>query len=146
MEILKDEIWVASMEYTWDNLTLTAEYSENEEVKATPMGDQSMTSAGWYTQASWRFNDWCAANIYYSEYYGDKDDKDGNTFVEHGEPDYHAWQKEIVPSLRFDVGYNFIVKAEVHFVNGVAQVYDFNNPDGREEDWNLYVLKASYNF
>ena len=176
MEIPKEATWVASVEYTWDNLTLTAEYAESEDVMGggaggevnmtgeddmgeadgdmsmpgdggmggAPDGDKSIISQGWYCQATWRFNDWCVAGIYYSEFYPDKDDKDG--LGEQEDPDYYAWQKEIVPFLRFDVGYNFIVKAEVHFVDGAAQVYEFNNEDGIDKDWNLYVLKMSYNF
>lgn len=151
-DVTKNAVWVASTEYTWNDLVLTAEYSENKidtlagVIGMGPPDKGTLHSSGWYAQASWRFNEWFAASLYYSEYYPDKDDKDGDEEVADGNPDYYGWQKEIVPSLRFDIGYNFIIKAETHFINGAAQVYDFNNPSGREKDWILYILKASFNF
>lgn len=151
-EVKEATVWVASIEYSWMDLTLTAEYAEDKIELASGIAgmgapsEATLHSAGWYVQASWRFTDWFAASLAYAEFYPDKDDKDGDTQIAAGNPDYYAWKKEIVSSLRFDVGYNFIIKAETHFVNGAAQTYNFNNPSGRDKDWILYVLKASFNF
>lgn len=147
LEMDENSFWVLSAEYTWRELILSAEYSQNKlTTQAAGASEESTTAMGWYIQASYRINDWLTAGVYYSEYYPDKDDKDGDTKVAIGYPDYCGWQKEIVPSLRFDITQNFILKAEAHFVKGAAQVYTYNNPDGREKDWNMYVLKATYSF
>ena len=145
---LKFKTLVPSIEYTWNNLTLAAEYSVNEIISSStlvgmpPSPETSVKTLGWYVQANYRFNEKFAFGIYYSEFYPDKDDKDGNTLV----ADYYGWQKEIVPTIRFDFSDHFIIKGEVHKVDGSAQVYIYNNPGGIEKDWTLYALKATYNF
>ncbi|NLD36830.1 MAG: hypothetical protein GX654_08175 [Desulfatiglans sp.] len=139
---------VGSLEYTWDDFTFAAEYVSAElthkgvVVGMGPSPAQSVTSIGWYLQGNYQIDEKFAVGLYYSEFYADKNDKHGTTLVEN----YAAWQKEIVPSLRYDISDNMIVKGEVHFIDGVAQVYNFNNPDGREKDWVLYALKATYSF
>ncbi|NLA74996.1 MAG: hypothetical protein GX846_05970 [Deltaproteobacteria bacterium] len=98
-----------------------------------------------YIRAKFRYqlNEKIAFGVYYSEFYADKNDKKGSSL---GSSYYAAWQKEVVPSLRYDLSDNMIVKGEIHFVDGVAQVYNFNNPNGREKDWVMYALKATFNF
>ena len=71
---------------------------------------------------------------------------DGALLVAGGKEVHQAWKKEIVPTARFDIGFNLVVKAEAHIINGTGQVYDYNNPDGRDEDWVLYTLKSTLSF
>lgn len=143
---------VSSVEYTWYNLTVAAEYSETEmKTLAISLGGQPPQSSktksmGWYLQASYRLNDIFSIGAYYSVFYPDKSDKNGAGLVASGLPDYAAWQKEIVPTLKLEFSDHLIIKGEVHFVDGAAQVYNFDNPDGRDEDWTLYALKATYSF
>lgn len=146
------DLWVVSLEYIWEDLVLAAEYTQtNVDLvgEIVGMGQSSaviMQPDGWYAQASYGFNDWFCAGLYYSEYYLDKEDRDGAGQVMIGNPDYYAWQKETVPSLKFSIGADWVVKAEAHFVNGTAQVYDFNNPGDKEKDWTLYALKSTFSF
>ncbi len=144
--------WVASIGYNWLDLELTAEYRQEKytlAIDVDPLGeiiDDTTTSEGWYIMASYRVKDWLAAGLYYSEYYSDRDDKDGENLEAAGTPDYYAWQKEIVPTIRFDINEYWNIKLEAHFVNGAAQVLDLNNTDGKEEDWTLYAVKTSFSF
>lgn len=149
---LKFKTMVSSIEYTWNNLTLAAEYCLNK-ISSTsalvgigPLPDTTTKTLGWYIQANYRFTEKFSMGIYYSEFYPEKRDKDGDDQVAIGNPDFYAWQKEIVPTIRFDLSDHFVVKGEVHFVDGAAQVYAYNNPDAREEDWTLYALKATFSF
>ena len=149
---LKFKTMVASIEYTWNNLTLAGEYSLNKIDSSSilvglgPMPDTTSKAMGWYVQANYRLNEKYALGIYYSEFYPDKNDKDGAGQVTAGNPDYYAWQKEIVPTIRVDLSDHFIIKGEVHLVDGAAQAYTYNNPAGREKDWTLYALKATFSF
>jgi hypothetical protein len=146
------DLWVASLEYIWNDLVLSAEYTQtNIDLlgEIVGMGQSSeviMRPDGWYAQASYGFNDRFSAGLYYSACYLDRNDRDGEDQVVIGNPDYYAWQKETVPSLRFSIGADWVVKAEAHFVNGTAQVYDFNNPGDKEKDWTLYALKSTFSF
>ncbi len=147
---------VYSAEYTWNNFTFAGEYlfAELTSSGVMVMPDGSIQprplnkdeSIGWYLQTSYQITEKFAAGIYYSEFYADKNDKDGLGQSAVGNPDYAAWHKETVALLRYDMSDNLIVKGEVHFIDGIAQIYKFNNPDGREKDWNLYALKATFSF
>lgn len=153
--ISKRTTWVASLEYEYENLTLAGEYAQiasSGELRISalgPLGTSAFdgTNEGWYLQASYRFLDQVAAGIYYSEYYPERNDKDGKELsATKGFPEYYAWQKEIVPTVRFDIGNSWEIKAEAHFIDGAAQVYSFNNPNGKDKDWQLYALKATFNY
>ncbi len=149
---LEMENWVSSIEYIWNDLTIAAEYAITEmstSGRLSALGaipDSRTKGMGWYLLANYRLSDIFSIGAYYSEYYPDKDDKEGDLEAASGNPSYAAWQKEIVPTLRFDFSDHLVIKGEVHFIDGVAQVYDFNNPDGRKKDWYLYTLKATFSF
>lgn len=149
---LKFKTFVQSIEYTWNNLSLATEYCIGEIISSSSLAglpsspEASVKTFGWYVLANYRFNEKFALGIYYSEFFPDKSDRDGDLQVADGYPDYYGWQKEIVPTIRFDLSDHFIIKGEVHLVDGAAQVYAYNNPAGREKDWTLYALKATFNF
>ncbi len=90
--------------------------------------------------------DLLAFSTYYSEYYPDKNDNDGKGQVEDGNPDYYAWQKEIVFTGRIDIIANWIFKLEYHKVNGAGQVKSIINRDGMEKDWSIFVFKSTFCF
>lgn len=155
---------VLSAEYVWENLTVIAEYTQIEiEMNTTstlippldPLPPElalalaptrlDQTSEGYYLGASYRFNDWFELGGYYSAYYPDKDDKDGDRF-EGNLGDFNAWLNQFTLSLRFDINDNWIVKLEGHAVNGAANVLVIENPDGFEEDWYLFAAKTTFSF
>lgn len=150
---------VFSLEYKWMDFTFASEITHikvETAAKFIPLSPQlpfgpvsritSSTSLGWYIQMNYRFSDLVKLGVYYSEFYPDDEDKDGEKLIRMGLPDYLAWQKEIVPTVRFDINRNWLVKLETHFVDGAANVYEFNNPEGREDDWILYAAKVTFNF
>ena len=160
-----DDSWVYSAEFTWENLTMACEYMLfrlSAETKITgldltplaalgitdlpPIEDQTNQSTGWYASASYQFTDWFTLGLYYSEYYSDRDDKKGQRYMDEDLPASYAWQKEWVPTLRFDPVQNWVIKGEVHFIDGSARCYNFNNPYGRDDNWHLYAVKTSFSF
>jgi hypothetical protein len=49
-------------------------------------------------------------------------------------------------STRFDITDFWLLKVEVHFIDGVALAYPIDNPDGYEKTWNLFAVKTTFNF
>ncbi|MDM8538353.1 porin [Desulfobacterales bacterium HSG17] len=141
---------ILSGEYTWSNLILSAEYitahTETETLfNSTPVFPKEETdSQGWYISAAYRFTDWLEIGSYYSEYYPNKDDKDGENQAQ-GE-DHKAWSKDIALTARFILGEYCNFKIEGHRIDGTAQLVDGDNPEGMEDEWFLFASKLTFNF
>ncbi len=99
-----------------------------------------------YGQAAYRLNDHLQLSAYYSVYYADRDDKDGEALVARGQPAHRAWQHELVPTVRVDVTKHWLLKAEVHVLDGTAQLSPHENPDGFAKRWTLLALKTTFHF
>jgi hypothetical protein len=98
--------------------------------------------------------------VYYSEYYRNKDDKDGKKrFESFGsdplkEPKHRSWLKDGCLTARFDINENWVLKLEGHILNGTAVIYGEDNPVNEydptepryEEDWFLGAAKITYSF
>lgn len=141
---------VYSIEYSWENLRLTAEYrlehTDNKWSSGFEVFDSKVDSEGYYIGASYRFTDWLEIGSYYSEFFPDKDDKDGDRFEFFGE-DHQAWEKDFALTARFDITENWLVKLEGHAINGTAGVlFADDNPGGIEEDDYLFAAKVTFNF
>ena len=139
-----------SLEYTWNNFTLVAEYETNDlDVVMTVDGVKNpvmkIKREAHYEMISYQF-DRLALSTYYSVYYSDPDDKEGKKQVALGNPDYFTWQKDICFSAKFDITENWITKLEFHSINGITQVSVIDNPDGLKENWTLFAFKTTFHF
>lgn len=146
--------WVYSLQYTWKDLVVNAEYRQNR-YQATLYLDATgdviqkmlMKSGGYYIGANYRFNDWFEAGAYYSKSYADSDDKDGKEAAAAGTV-ANAWQNyndDIALSLRFDINENWVLKLENHFMKGTYGCLDLDNTS-YEKNWNLFVAKCTFSF
>jgi hypothetical protein len=142
-----------STEYQRGNLRLTAEhYRAATEISTTITGLPFTvpTSAdkpfGCYGQAAYRFHEKLQASAYYSVSYLSRDDKDGRQFVQRGQSAHRAWQKELVFTGRADLDAHWLLKAEVHFVDGTFAVSGLDNPGGLQKNWTLFALKTTIHF
>ncbi|OPZ24732.1 MAG: hypothetical protein BWZ01_02804 [Deltaproteobacteria bacterium ADurb.BinA179] len=171
--------YTASLEFTWRNLVFAAEYMRttyNIEFRNTPLfttlepvisaggvtvGDdgtievERFSSMGYYTSIAYRFTPWFELGTYYSIYYPNEDDKDGEDRVARGldAEDYRAWLKDIALTARFDVNEHWIAKLEAHKIDGAAILLGADNPrpddvgeERYEEDWYLLAAKVTYSF
>ncbi|NJL59729.1 MAG: hypothetical protein HC887_08880 [Desulfobacteraceae bacterium] len=154
-DISSIQVW--SMEYSVKGLSVATEWMMmrvRNDVRIHDLSQEGniitfsnvQRSQSWYLQASYQVNDWLTYGLYYSEYYPNREDKLGKNLVLKGEPDYFAWQKELVPTIRIDIGKNWLIKLEAHFTDGAALVNEFENPDGTERHWTLWAVKTSFNF
>ena len=89
-----------SIEYTWNNLVVAGEYYTQKFDQEMGGIARNWTAESYYVSASYRFTDLFSVGAYYSIYYPDKDDKDGDALVAVGRPDHKAWEKDLVLSLR----------------------------------------------
>ena len=149
-----DKYDVFSTEYSIGNFVFTAEYLElifktNTSVMLPDLFPNPITipitfnATGYYGQITFKASDKWTLNTYYSEFYPDKNDKEGNQ-LESDRLKYTAWQKDLCFTLRLDPISNWVFKLEGHYIDGAAQAYRFDQPAKRY--WNLFALKTSYNF
>jgi hypothetical protein len=144
-----------SLEYTWRQLVLAAEYMRfdlKQSLALTmPQPLTLMRSSeyieGYYAGASYRWTDWLETGAVYSEYYPDATDKEGRRIAAStGYPVHTAWLKDWGLTARFDLGENWILKLEGHAMNGSAVMFLDENPGGTSENWILFASKLTYSF
>ncbi|MBI5551455.1 MAG: hypothetical protein HY911_08100 [Desulfobacterales bacterium] len=141
---------VYSAEYLWNNLSLAAEYMQRRNVSTMalpapfPSPVTTTNSESYYLSASYRFVDWFTLGAYYSEYYPNTDDRDG----ENEAIDHTAWEKDLALTLRFDINEYWIFKIEGHAVDGTANVLAVDNAgnDYSNNNWYYGAAKLTFNF
>ncbi|MCP4349747.1 MAG: hypothetical protein GY795_30060, partial [Desulfobacterales bacterium] len=144
-----------SAEYNIGDLTAAAEYQmrKSDRTITSDMSqldlpnpeptESEIINENWFGLLSYRFTDWFEVGAYYSVYYRDTNDRDGSTF----EPNYRGWQKDAAVSTRFDITDFWLIKLEVHFMDGVALCLYKDNPEGYgDRNWTLFAVKTTFNF
>lgn len=165
---------VGSLEFARGNFVFAAEYMNNNYEMTLPIANRvemgipnekvdgkiykKFDAIGYYGSVSYRFTDWLELGTYYSEYYRDKDDKDGDKALAAGLVDqkYAMYLKDLCLSARFDITPNWIFKLEGHLMEGTALLYSSDDNtvtlgDGTvqtdyEKDWFMTAAKVSYSF
>ncbi|WP_300668557.1 hypothetical protein [Desulfoluna sp.] len=158
--------WTTSLEYAIGDLVLSTEYNRiNYELSAPkflPMNqnfESDFDSEGYYGMGTYRFCDWFELGTYYSEYYADRTNKDGDDGRYPDGQEHRGYLKDLALSLRFDITENWILKVEGHKMKGGAIML---NSDGNTKNygtslapnigpdytknWELYTAKVSYSF
>ena len=139
-------VFLGSVEYSWNDLIVAAEYQETRvDVHDNLFGDSDSNSGGWYISTVYRFSELFAAEIYYTEYYGNMDNKNGDGLA----TDYTAWQKDWAFNGRFDLNDFWLVKAGVTFKDGLADTDGIDATDADADasrHWVLYQLKTTVFF
>ncbi len=139
---------ILSAEYSWRNLTVSAEYAvTSTESRMTSQSvvifpENKIESEGYYGGISYRFTDWFELGMYYSEYYPNKDGKDGKNTL----PDHSAWSKDTALTTRFDINPNWTLKLEGHSIDGTALLFQADNPEGTDKGWFLFAAKMTFSF
>lgn len=137
-----DHIMVLSGEYAHEDLLLVAEYSDSR------INDS--TTEGWYLLADYRLFEPLSVAGIYSVYYDDKDNRDGSNLEDFGLPAYYAWQKDFTLAASYSITDFWLVKAEYHWMNGVALDLresleeDLANP--KPQYWHMFAAKTTFHF
>ncbi len=89
------------------------------------------------------------ALLRYDAYYADKNDRDGQLFAAATRlPGFTRYAKDWTVGLRFDVTPQFMLRAEVHRVDGTGflAAQDNPNPQALRRYWDNFMLQASFRF
>ncbi|MGD9209810.1 MAG: hypothetical protein PVI90_03490 [Desulfobacteraceae bacterium] len=151
---LDSDTYVVSVEYAWNNLLLVSEYtwSDRKVDFGTPYTNKL---DGWYFGGTYRFTDWFELGGYYSEYYADRKNRDGDGIDAGGNqwnPKHRAFTKDTCLTTRFDVNEYFAIKLEAHALEGTAILSGIDNPvtgdasDQFTKSWNMFAAKITYSF
>jgi len=141
--------YVLSAGYSWKDLVIAAEYMKHKkdsEIIGMAAPPHPVCPEAYYVSVSYRFTDWFEMGAYYSEFYYNEDDKNGENFKMIRMADYLAWQKDFALSTRFDINKSWAFKLEGHVIDGATQLLRQENPDGYEKSWYLFAAKMSFNF
>ena len=146
-----------SAEFTWRELILALEYMYvpmdytlgNDAIGDVVEGKPVIEA--YYGSASYRFTDWLQLGVCYSEYYPNRKDRNGDDVAQMGQPRWNGWLKDFGVTARFDVKENWIVKLELHQMDGGAVMIAADQMDGEgnytnKEHWYLFMAKVSYSF
>lgn len=164
------KVYTASLEYIRGPFTFVTEYMGATYEFATRAKGNSpfdqdinankpidLDTEGYYAAIAYRFTDWLELGLSYSEYYADKNDKDGNLNVTDprrvaaGYKKHDAWLKDTALTARFDLTDNWVFKLEGHAMNGAAILMkdinsDDNNNLNTSENWFLFAAKMTVSF
>ncbi len=140
MEADPADNYVFSVEYIYGNFKFNAEnlWYSNHSTYSFANGtytreDDKDTKEPFYAGLGYRFFDWFEAAYYYS--YDTNFMFDGlNDLTEH------------CLSFRFDINPSWLVKLEVHMMDGTYGAESAEDDGSIEEDWMLYAAKLSYTF
>jgi hypothetical protein len=135
---------IFSVEYTYENFMISAEFNDSETIYAGDKEDGEL----YYVMTTYRFTGWFELGLYYSVSYPDKDDKNGKEAEAAGDPKETTYLKDFALSTRFDVNEFWTVKLEFHLMDGLSGVNysESDDPNDPDPDWTLFAAKVSYSF
>jgi hypothetical protein len=138
-------LWVASIEYSHENLLLAAEYSrwhvETESSAPALFPESDTTHERLYGMGAYRINPWFQPGLYYSLYFPDVEDRSSTRAKA---------QHDVAASVRFDINAHWLVKLEAHYLRGTAALNSALN-DGTSlvdltRSWALFLVKTTAYF
>lgn len=137
------KLWVASVEYQQERLTLAAEFGRNFATYRTNLltPEIELTTQGYYVMGSYQVRHWFTPGLYYSAYFPN---------IENPIKRRSTYQHDVAATLRFDVTQNWLVKLEGHFIHGTgglkSQLNDNKPLDSLTKNWGLFMLKTTAYF
>jgi hypothetical protein len=137
-------LWVTSLEYAANELSLAAEYGRWHTRTSTNLPDPALNNSAvserLYFMAALRLNNWFEPGAYYSLLFPRVDDRGGT-----GEQ-----QNDVALTLRFDLDPHWLLKLEGHYLVGTAGVESRLNGGARLDDlsrqWGAFLAKTTAYF
>lgn len=137
-----------SIEYAWKSWTFQAEYYTYSTFNRTYSGSTLLSRShnhpdSWYLSAAYRFNKWFETGVYYTEYYGDINNRSGTGAAIPSD----AYQKDLALSFRFDPKDWWVLKLELHRIQGTGLLQNNSqNPARDERAWYMLAAKTTFSF
>jgi hypothetical protein len=145
---------VYSLEYTVGELILAVEYDREDftvidRIDTLEHLERKHQFESFYGSASYRFNKWFEAGLYYSVFYRDRDDRDGSKTPYN--PTFSAFQKDACLTFRFDLNDHWTFKLEGHLMDGTALLFYQENLNDSgildvDRKWYFLAAKMTFNF
>jgi hypothetical protein len=136
--------WLASLEYTLNDLEIAAEYSrwigDFDSLAPTLLRPHTVNER-YYAMGSYHVASWFTPGVYYSVYYPNVDARNGTAAHEH----------DLAATLRYDLTANWVLKLEGHLMRGTAALDNKQLNGGAEAkdlepDWGVFLLKMTAYF
>jgi hypothetical protein len=138
---------VGSAEYTRGDWVLAAEYSRWRKHQRSTLAALSPTidddREKLYGMVTYRAAPQVEIGGYYSLYHVDVGDRRGDD-PRFAEP-FHAFQRDLAATIRFDVNEHWLWKLEGHFMDGTASLSAEFNAEP-ERYWGLFLLRTTVTF
>ena len=146
--------WIASIQFSAENWTLTSEYSR-EPLEWHGFGpaspDRKGVAEGYYIQGTYRL--WPAVELLlrYEEGFADRKDRDGlklSAATGGLIPDFTGYSKIFTVGVRWDINEHWMVRADYSHHQGTFVLSTRDNPDlgAQEEHWDLFAVQAVFRF
>jgi hypothetical protein len=137
-------LWMASIEYAAHNLQVAAEYSRwyarSESSAPLLFPEAEKLDERLYVLVAYRFNEWFVPSLYYSLYFPDTSDRTGR----------NKRQQDFALTTRFDLTQNWLLKLELHYLNGTAALSSGLNDNRAQRnltrDWVMFLAKTTAYF
>ena len=143
---------IFSGQYNAENWSLTGEYA----MRRSTIKDfgpffynGKQDGQSYYLQGTYRLSPQWEALLRYDAYYADKNDRDGQEFAAAtGVPGFTRFARDWTLGVRFDVTPQFMLRAEMHQIDGAGFLasQDNPNPQALRRYWNNFMLQASFRF
>ncbi|MEZ5587912.1 MAG: hypothetical protein R3E46_12645 [Sedimenticolaceae bacterium] len=146
---------VASLQYSIESLTLTAEYMrepiEWQGFPGSVLAGASATAEGYYLQTTWQARSDIQLMFRYGEGFADNSDRSGARIAQAtggAIPAHTRYSKIATAGIRWDVTPQFMVRAEYQRHNGTFILSNRENPvpAATVPDWDMFALSVSYRF
>ncbi len=104
--------WLGSVEYNNDGFLLAAEYGRSRSHTTESSVSALETGEHGYAMAGYHWRPWLMSTLYYSLMYPDVGRRSGQANQQH----------DAAASFRFDITAHWLVKLEVHYLRGTAEL------------------------
>lgn len=143
--------WYLSAEYTRGDWQFSVEgmQTDVEQVATMPvLGSAASTaqSESYYAMVTWQAAPRLGLGTYYGIAHGDRHDRDGSALL--SVPGHTTWLKDFAVAASYQLADWWLVKAEVHALDGTKGVPAIGNGDAAtwKPRWSYFALKSTISF
>ncbi len=143
--------FVISARHTFDDLTLTAEYSLRWN-QISHLGGvyraRKFISENYYLEASYRLLPELQATIRYDVNHQDIKDRSGERARKAGLPSHLSFSNSWVFGLQWNINSAWMIRGDYYLNHGTSWLAQADNPNKNltVQDWTLFALQLSYKF
>ncbi len=125
-------------QYTWNRLKVAGEYRTITMIQEVDGEEIDETVAEYYYgQVDYQVLDKLTLGVYYDVTIPDVDDD---------LDDFLNYEKDLNFSARYDINSNWLIKGDLHMVNGYSSEIGLSEGDDPKENWMIYAIRNTFYF